>query len=181
MKKLLSIVLSAGLAVSMLATPALALTATPETGTALSQSAGMPEGFTPGPLTEEEQAYDRVSPYDEEDAARLEISLWSEEGDASVFAAPTDYKKANADQVYKFLCTELGMNSAQAVGVMGNIYGESRFNPTACNENDTGGTISYGLCQWNSVRYDSLRSWCAANGKDYTTVDGQLWYLKYEL
>ena len=182
MRKLLSCVLSAGLAVSMLTTPALALTATPESAAyELPQSAGMPEGFTPGPLTEEEAAYDRVSPYDEEDAARLQISLWSEEGETSVFAAPTDYNKANADYVYEFLCNELGMNSAQAVGVMGNIYGESRFNPTSCNENDTGGTTSYGLCQWNSVRYDALRNWCAENGYDYTTVEGQMWYLKYEL
>lgn len=37
------------------------------------------------------------------------------------------------------------------------------------------------ICQWHKGRFDNLKKWCADNGKDYTSLDGQLWYLKHEL
>lgn len=94
-------------------------------------------------------------------------------------AAPTEYAtgKSNEETVYNFLKAVMGLNTAGACGVLANIRAESNFNPTALGD---GGT-SYGICQWHASRYTNLKNWCSANGKDYKTIDGQLWYLKHEL
>lgn len=83
----------------------------------------------------------------------------------------------NEHTVYNFLTEILKLNRAAACGILANIYCESGFKPAALGD---GGT-SYGICQWHKTRYDSLKNWCTANGKDYKALDGQLWYLKYEL
>ncbi len=87
---------------------------------------------------------------------------------------------SNADQIYEFCINNLGLNSAAACGVVANIQRESGFRPTASCI-DTNGKTSYGICQWNAGRYDNLRYWCGNNGYDYTTLNGQLNFLKYEL
>ena len=88
--------------------------------------------------------------------------------------------------VYNFLINNVGLNTAGACGVMANIQCESNFSPTAVNPNDTGGTKSYGICQWNNGeaagnRYNKLITWCNNNGYDYTTLTGQLYFMKHEL
>ena len=83
----------------------------------------------------------------------------------------------NEQTVFNFLTSVMGLNKAAACGVLANIYCESGFNPTALGD---GGT-SYGICQWHAGRFTNLKNWCSSNGKDYKTLDGQLWYLKYEL
>lgn len=83
----------------------------------------------------------------------------------------------NPHTVFNFLTQVMGLNAAGACGVLANIYCESMFSPTALGD---GGT-SYGICQWHASRFTNLKTWCANNGKDYKTLDGQLWYLKYEL
>lgn len=159
----------AALAFLMAATPVMA--ATPETALpdlAIEVSAG----FTPAPPTEEELSYTHHGLYDAVPAGEESEQTWR---------SLASYNKANADTVFSFLCGTLGMNRAQACGVMASIYRESRFEPTACNAADTNGLTSYGLCQWNGERYDTLRSWCAEHGYDYTTLNGQLHYLQYEI
>ncbi len=94
--------------------------------------------------------------------------------------------KENEKIIYQFLKEEFGLNTAAICGILANIYKESSFNSKAYNGNDTGETESYGLCQWNSGagagnRYKQLRDWCVAHGYDYTTVEGQLNFMKYEL
>lgn len=91
----------------------------------------------------------------------------------------TTYTKGttNEQTVYNFLAQVMGLNKAGACGVLANIYCESGFSPTSLGD---GGT-SYGICQWHAGRYTNLKNWCSSNGKDYKTLDGQLWYLKYEL
>lgn len=89
---------------------------------------------------------------------------------------------ANAKEIYHFLVYNMGLNSAAACGVLANIRRESYFNPNALGD---GGT-SYGICQWHDTsegvgRYTNLKNWCAANGFDYTTLNGQLNFLKFEL
>lgn len=86
----------------------------------------------------------------------------------------------NEKTIYKFLKNELGLNTAAACGVLANIQSESSFNPTA-SVLDTNNKISYGICQWNGVRFDALKSYCSQYGYDYKTLEGQLNYLKYEL
>ncbi len=79
-------------------------------------------------------------------------------------------------RVYLFLTGELGLNTAAACGVLANIEKESSFRVTAASYD--GG---YGLVQWTGGRNTRLKNWCADNGYDYTTLEGQLWYFKYEL
>lgn len=83
----------------------------------------------------------------------------------------------NADYIFEVLTGKLGYSEAAACGIMANIRCESTFNPHAWNA----GGGSYGLCQWTGGRYGRLQSWCRSNGYDYTTIDGQLAYLEYEL
>ena len=83
----------------------------------------------------------------------------------------------NADYIFEYLTQKLGYSEAAACGIMANIRCESTFNPHAWNA----GGGSYGLCQWTGGRYGRLQNWCRSNGYDYTTIDGQLSYLEYEL
>ena len=95
-------------------------------------------------------------------------------------AISQDEKKSNEKKVYKFAKRKLKLNTAAACGVLANIESESSFNPTI-SVIDTNGKISYGICQWNASRFDDLRNYCSSNGYDYTSIDGQLKFLKYEL
>ena len=84
------------------------------------------------------------------------------------------------ETTFGFLTQELGLNNAAACGIMANIMCECSFNPQA-GDIDTNGLYSYGLVMWNGPRYERLKQWCKDNKYDYTTVEGQLNYLKYEL
>ena len=79
-------------------------------------------------------------------------------------------------RVYLFLTREMGLNTAGACGVLANIEKESSFRVTAGSYD--GG---YGLVQWTGGRNTRLKNWCAEKGYDHATLEGQLWYLKYEL
>ena len=81
----------------------------------------------------------------------------------------------NETVVYNFLINNMKCNIATA-----NIQKESNFNPTA-TVIDTNGKRSYGICQWNGGRFDSLKNYCSKNGYSYSSLDGQLNYLKYEI
>lgn len=74
----------------------------------------------------------------------------------------------------------MGLNDAALCGALANIEKESTFRPTASYVESNGAT-SYGICQWNSVRLENLKSFCKEKGYNYTTLEGQLWFLKYEL
>lgn len=92
----------------------------------------------------------------------------------------------NKETIYRFLRNDLGLNVAAACGILANIYYESTFSPTAHNKNDTAGTESYGICQWNSgeaagKRYQALINWCNSKGYNYTTLNAQLLFMKNEL
>ena len=88
-----------------------------------------------------------------------------------------DMNGSNEEIVYKFLTRVMGYNSAAACGVMANIKYESGYRPTAGGDKGT----SYGIVQWHAGRKTRLISWCGSNGYDYTTLEGQLYYLQYEL
>ena len=75
------------------------------------------------------------------------------------------------------MVSEMGYNRAAAMGVLANIKYESSYNPDC---NGDGGT-SYGICQWHAGRKTNLISWCEENLLDYTTLDGQLRFFKYEI
>ena len=87
-----------------------------------------------------------------------------------------DTGNPKVDNVYNTLAKK-GFNSAAICGILANIEHESGFNTTAVGD---GGT-SYGLCQWHNGRWDSLNNFCANNGYDPSSLEGQLEYLCYEL
>ena len=85
--------------------------------------------------------------------------------------------KTNEETFVNFCREVLGMNLAGALGAAANVGCESNFKTGAIGDSGT----SYGICQWHAGRYTNLKNWCAANGLDYTTLNGQLWYMKHEL
>lgn len=92
------------------------------------------------------------------------------------FAASIPTSKT-VQTIFDFLVDEMGLNSAAACGVLANIEKESNFNPTLYGDNGT----SYGICQWHNSRFDNLKNFCAKNGYSWKTLEGQLYFLKYEL
>lgn len=84
------------------------------------------------------------------------------------------YVKQN---VFFFLKNKMGLNTAAACGVMANIEKESNFNTGTLGDQGT----SYGICQWHDGRWTNLKNFCNANGYDWQSLTGQLYYLKYEL
>ncbi|MBR4588633.1 MAG: hypothetical protein IKO30_10020 [Lachnospiraceae bacterium] len=104
------------------------------------------------------------------------------------------YSETGEARIREYLISELGFNSAAVCGIMSNISAESKFDENALNPNDSGGTFSYGVCQWNSGgRYYNLIDWSEKNG--YSTgemtaggitvktvpLQAQLEFMKYEL
>jgi hypothetical protein len=111
------------------------------------------------------------------------FDIWREAPYIAVFLSDEDVSsssvtgKANETIIFEFLHNEMGLNVAAACGVLANIYHESSFNPNAAGDKGT----SYGICQWHGARWDAMKSWCEKNGHDWTTLEGQLHYLKFEL
>ena len=85
--------------------------------------------------------------------------------------------RANRNRIYEFLIEELGLNHAAVCGIIANIHVESRFNPRALGDWGT----SYGICQWHNKRFALLISWSEENGLDYTQLETQLQFMKFEL
>ncbi len=79
--------------------------------------------------------------------------------------------------IYNFLINEMGLNSAAACGVLANIEKESDFNPNLYGDSGS----SYGICQWHNGRFENLKKFCNANGYSWKSLEGQLYFLKYEL
>lgn len=85
---------------------------------------------------------------------------------------------SDENAIFYFLTEHMNMPASSACGVIANIEHESNFNPNALGD---GGT-SYGICQWhNPSRWDQLIAFCNENGYDWDSMDGQLYYLEYEI
>lgn len=110
----------------------------------------------------------------------MELSALSK-GGAAAEAAPKASNPfssgSNEHAIYAWLTGEMGLNRAAAMGVMANIRYESSYNPQCSGDSGT----SYGICQWHAGRKTNLISYCEEQGLDYTTLEGQLRFLKYEL
>lgn len=76
--------------------------------------------------------------------------------------------------IYNYLTGTYGYNKAAACGILANIRYESNFNPDI-------GDYYYGLCQWGGSRQTNLFNYCANNGLDASSIEGQLEYLNYEM
>lgn len=82
-----------------------------------------------------------------------------------------------AQLIFDFLVDEMGLNSAAACGVLANIECESDFNYTLYGDSGS----SYGICQWHAERFTNLKNYCGSKGLDWKSLEGQLWFLNYEL
>lgn len=79
-------------------------------------------------------------------------------------------------QIYDFLLQK-GIPPVGAAAIMGNIEGESSFNPSSVNSSGHSG-----LCQWSpNDRLPKLKKLAESKGKDWTDVEVQLEYLWQEL
>ena len=90
--------------------------------------------------------------------------------------SPVKAAASDEQKVFNFLTGDMGLNPAGACGIMSNIYEESNF-----VANITGSGGAYGICQWMGQRKTNLISWCKSNKYTYSTLDGQLHFLQYEL
>ena len=86
-------------------------------------------------------------------------------------------EKIETKLIYEELKKQLKFGDEAIAGIMGSLYAESTFNPTALNE--TGG--DYGLAQWINERKTNLLNWLETNNLDKTSYKDQIQYLKYEL
>jgi len=84
---------------------------------------------------------------------------------------------SNEEKIFVFAVKKMGYNEAAASGLLANIKAESGFRPEASGDSGS----SYGICQWHAARKTRMISWCEDNGHDYQTLEGQLYFLKYEL
>lgn len=83
----------------------------------------------------------------------------------------------NETLLYNCLIEILGFNTAVACGLLANAEYESKFNTGAIGDSGT----SVGLFQWHKGRKDNLVNYCRSQGLDYTSVRGQVYFLKHEL
>lgn len=96
-------------------------------------------------------------------------------------------KTPTTDRIYEYLSkTKLSTNNnkalspAQAAGVMGNMYAESGFNPSAIEATERV-QKGHGLVQWTFGRWTNLESFAAQEGKPWDDLEVQLKFLKKEL
>lgn len=156
--------------------PSVLASGEPETVLHAEEAAPAAEPDAGGELDTEEPAPEYIESEPEQPAPP---EAAAEETEAEL---PFDGAAANEALVFAFLTGTLGYNAAAACGVMANIAAESSFNPSVYGD---GGT-SYGICQWHDWgdgvgRFTNLKKFCADNGLDYTTLEGQLNFLRYEL
>lgn len=82
----------------------------------------------------------------------------------------------NGVGITRFLMS-LGYSKANASGIAGNIYVESKYDPKAIGDNGQ----SFGLAQWHKSRWDSLKNWSKQRGLDINKFETQLKFIDWEL
>ena len=86
----------------------------------------------------------------------------------------------------KLLESNLGLEDFQAAAIVGNMYAESRWNPTSYVASDAGQGQSGGLCQWHdgvngNGRFTNLLNSAKSMNKTWQNIEVQLSYLVSEL
>jgi len=80
--------------------------------------------------------------------------------------------------VFAYLHDTLGLNEAQAAGIIANLAAESSTFSTTEHYFDINGKMSFGIIQWNGSRVTDL---IVNRPNDYYTLEGQLEFMYYEL
>ena len=71
----------------------------------------------------------------------------------------------------------MDLNDHAAAAILANMDRESGFDHRQIGDQEK----AYGLCQWNRGRWDALILFCDRKGLDWTTLEGQLAFLKHDL
>lgn len=90
-------------------------------------------------------------------------------------STPTLGAGATEQDIWNWLIA-MGYTASGAAGIMGNLYTESNFNPSAVSPSGY-----RGLVQWSSSRWANLESYCATMGLDPLSIAGQMTFMDYEL
>lgn len=83
----------------------------------------------------------------------------------------------NQTKIWNYLVGEMGLSNKQAAGIMGNIWQESKYDPTALNPSSG----AYGIIQWYQGRLDALKDFASSKGKQASDIGVQLEFMKKEL
>lgn len=92
-------------------------------------------------------------------------------------AMPPEQAKAQAMQHAQYLIQNHGFSPEQAAAMVGNLYQESGFNPTAVHDNGTG----FGMGGWRLERRDALLNFAKQAGRDPRDPQTQLDFFATEL
>lgn len=90
-------------------------------------------------------------------------------------------KKANIKRIAEYL-KSIGVTREGALGLIGNILGESQANPKAAEKSASiGGSGGIGIVQWTATRRDKIEKAAGNNSSTLFNLDFQLDYLGKEL
>lgn len=142
-------------------------------------ASGEPEEAAPPSF---EEAVSEASEEPEQTGELSETEKSASEEDPMPAYAPALDGASNEEICFRFLKDTMGLGTAAACGILANIYCESGFDPNVTGDRSS----SYGICQWHdwgadTGRFTNLKNFCAENGYDYHTLEGQLYFLQYEL
>lgn len=87
------------------------------------------------------------------------------------------YGNSVEDKVW-YALRDAGFSEYAVAGVMGNIYGESGFNPSII---EYGSGQGFGLCQWTAGRRTALENYASSKGVEPSDVNTQIEFLLTEL
>lgn len=98
-------------------------------------------------------------------------------GGGQQIAMPPEQAKAQASQYVNYLVQNHGFAPEQAAAMVGNLFQESGFNPTAVHDNGTG----FGMGGWRLDRRDALLNFAKQAGRDPANPQTQLDFFATEL
>lgn len=99
----------------------------------------------------------------------------------SAFNTSTGIYGNSVEEKVWFALRDAGYSEEATAGAMGNIYGESGFDPTLVEYGQTEERGGIGLCQWTFGRCQYLRDYASEQGKEWQDVQVQIEYLLMEL
>jgi len=100
---------------------------------------------------------------------------------SKVSAVTGEEKKANIKRIAEYL-KSIGITREGALGLIGNILGESQANPKASERNSAiGGKGGIGIVQWTASRRRKLEEAAGGNIETRNDLNFQLQYLEKEL
>ena len=101
----------------------------------------------------------------------------------TAFALTAEEQAENEALIFSKLYTDLSLSEPVICGILANIYYESGYDPSIGGDYNvnTGEYTSFGLCQWHGSRWDEVVSVCEQYGYDPFSLDGQCFYIYYDL